>query len=183
MASVKNAKPSSENGIPMIAPANRMNAGQSRPSSNDSTVPDTAPTAKRIAVPRAQRLARSRWMGSPERRQRRSATTMRTGIAIPTTAKTMWNASDIPIWTRAAARSDMRLPAELREPVFETLEHRVLRDEAAEYGARRVGLSDGHVGVDGQQTRPQRDPRVVGRHVERREGGEGAPGVAAIAQQ
>ena len=110
MASVKNAKPSSENGMPMMGPATRMNPGHSRPSSNDSTVPDTAPTANRIAVPRAQRLARSRWTGSPVRRQRRSATTISTGIAIPTTAKTMWNASDIPIWTRAAARSVMRYP-------------------------------------------------------------------------
>jgi hypothetical protein len=57
---VKNAKPSSENGIPMIGPACRMNVGQSSPSSNDSTVPDTAPTAKRMAVPFAQRLVRSR---------------------------------------------------------------------------------------------------------------------------
>jgi hypothetical protein len=30
-----------------------MNRGQRRPSSNESTVPETAPTAKRMAVPRA----------------------------------------------------------------------------------------------------------------------------------
>jgi hypothetical protein len=44
----------------MIEPANSMNPGQSSPSSKDSTVPETAPTAKRIAVPLAHRLARSR---------------------------------------------------------------------------------------------------------------------------
>ena len=58
IASVKNANPSSENGIPMIGPANSMNRGHRSPSSNDSTVPDTAPTANRIAVPFAQRLAK-----------------------------------------------------------------------------------------------------------------------------
>ena len=46
--------------MPMIDPANRMNPGHKSPSSNDSTVPETAPTAKRMAVPRAQRFARSR---------------------------------------------------------------------------------------------------------------------------
>ncbi len=57
---MKNAKPSSENGIPMIGPANAMNLGQRNPSSNDNTVPETAPTANRIAVPLAQRRASSR---------------------------------------------------------------------------------------------------------------------------
>ncbi len=57
---MKNANPSSENGMPMIGPANRMNPGHNRPSSNESTVPETAPTAKRMAVPFAQRFARSR---------------------------------------------------------------------------------------------------------------------------
>ena len=60
MASVKNAKPSSEKGRPMMEPACSMKVGQSRPSSKESTVPETAPTAKRIAVPLAQRRASSR---------------------------------------------------------------------------------------------------------------------------
>src|SRR5512143_11898 len=182
MASVKNANPSSENGIPMIAPANRMNSGQSRPSSNDSTVPDTAPTAKRIAVPRAHRLARSRWMGSPERRQRRSATTMRTGIAIPTTAKTMWKASDIPIWTRAAARSDMSLPAELREAVLDPLELREPRDEAAQHRTRRIGLTRRGPGISREHAAPDREARVVLREVQRSQRGERAVRVVSVAQ-
>ncbi len=83
--------------MPMIGPAKRMKPGHKSPSSNESTVPDTAPTANRIAVPRAQRLARSRYTGSRVRCQRPSATTINTGIAMPMTAKTMWKASDIPI--------------------------------------------------------------------------------------
>ena len=110
MASVKKAKPSSENGMPMIGPAARMNSGQSRPSSKESTVPDTAPTANRIAVPLAHRLASSRQIGSPVLRQRHSASTIRTGIPIPTTAKMMWKARDMAIWERAASRSDIGFP-------------------------------------------------------------------------
>src|SRR5215208_5386914 len=107
MASVKNANPSSENGIPMIGPANAMKLGQRSPSSKESTVPDTAPTANRIAVPFAHRLASSRYAGSPVRCHRRSATTISAGIPIPMTANTMWNASDIAICERAARRSGM----------------------------------------------------------------------------
>ena len=66
-----------------------MNDGHSRPSSKESTVPDTAPTAKHTAVPRAQRFVRSRYTESRVRSQRPSLTTISTGIAIPMTAKTM----------------------------------------------------------------------------------------------
>jgi hypothetical protein len=85
----------------MIGPANAMNDGHSKPSSNDSTVPETAPTAKRIAVPRAHRLERSKNSLRPVRSQAISAMTIITGIAMPITAKTMWNASDSPICQRA----------------------------------------------------------------------------------
>ena len=44
----------------MIAPAFSMKPGHNKPSSKDNTVPDTALTAKRIAVPRDQRLLKSR---------------------------------------------------------------------------------------------------------------------------
>ena len=107
---MKNANPSSENGIPITGPANRMKVGQSRPSSNDSTVPDTAPMANRIAVPLAQRLARSRHSRSPVFRYRRSATTISTGMPMPTTAKMMWKPSETAICERAAKRSDTRDP-------------------------------------------------------------------------
>jgi len=75
--------------MPMIGPACSMNRGQSSPSSKLSTVPDTAPTANRMAVPFAHRLARSRYTGSPVVCQRRSASTINTGMPIPTTANTM----------------------------------------------------------------------------------------------
>jgi hypothetical protein len=105
---VKKANPSSENGIPMIAPAAAMKRGQRRPSSKESTVPETAPTAKRIAVPFAHRFAKSRATASPVRSHRHSATAMSAGIPIPTTAKMMWKPSETAIWDRAASRSDIR---------------------------------------------------------------------------
>ena len=60
IASTKKAKPSSEKGMPKIGPANSMNVGQSSPSSKESTVPDTAPTANMMAVPLDHRFASSR---------------------------------------------------------------------------------------------------------------------------
>jgi hypothetical protein len=42
-----------------------MKVGQSRPNSKERTVPETAPTAKRMAVPLDQRLARVRNTASP----------------------------------------------------------------------------------------------------------------------
>src|SRR5689334_3886984 len=105
MASVKKANPSSENGMPMMGPAKAMKRGQSSPSSNEMTVPETAPTAKRMAVPFAHRRASSRYTSSPPRRQRHSASTMKSGMATPTAAKTMWKASEVPKSQRAARRS------------------------------------------------------------------------------
>jgi hypothetical protein len=51
MASIKNAVPSSENGIPKIGPACFIKPGHNKPSSKERTVPDTAPVAKKIATP------------------------------------------------------------------------------------------------------------------------------------
>ena len=101
MASVKKAKPSSAKGSPTTSPNMPMNLGQSRPSSNESTVPETAPTAKRMDVPLAIRRASSRQPGSPVRRWRTSAITMKSGSATPAAANAMWNASERPIWARA----------------------------------------------------------------------------------
>ena len=58
IASMKKAKPSAENGTPITAPAWRMNSGQSRPSSNESVVPDTAPIAKSKSITRDHVRAR-----------------------------------------------------------------------------------------------------------------------------
>ena len=57
IASVKNANPSSENGMPIIGPAHFINCGHKSPSSKESTVPDTAPTPNMMAVPNAHRRA------------------------------------------------------------------------------------------------------------------------------
>ena len=56
----------------MTGPAHCMNRGHNSPSSNDSIVPETAPTANRIAVPLSQRRVSSRSIGSRERSQRHS---------------------------------------------------------------------------------------------------------------
>jgi hypothetical protein len=98
---VKKAKPSSENGSPTSGPACSMKAGNKRPSSKESTVPLTAPTAKNTAVPFAQRFASLRYSASPVRSQSTSAMTINKGIAIPTEAKMMWNASEYAICARA----------------------------------------------------------------------------------
>ena len=105
MASEKNANPSSEKGIPMIAPACSMKPGQSKPSSNESTVPETAPTANKMAVPFAHLLQRSRYTGCFVRRYIPSAMAISSGIPIPNAAKTMWKASDMAICERAKRKS------------------------------------------------------------------------------
>ncbi|MNE30291.1 hypothetical protein D3C80_1237970 [compost metagenome] len=51
MASMKNAVPSNEKGIPKIGPACFMNSGHNNPNSNESMVPETAPVTKKIATP------------------------------------------------------------------------------------------------------------------------------------
>jgi hypothetical protein len=74
-----------------------MNRGHSKPSSNERTVPDTAPTAKRIVVPFAQLFARRRYAGSPVHRHRHSEIVIIRGSETPIVAKMIWNAKDIPI--------------------------------------------------------------------------------------
>ena len=48
MASVKKANPSSDRGMPTMGPARSMNPGNNNPSSNERTVPETAPTATTV---------------------------------------------------------------------------------------------------------------------------------------
>ena len=82
-----------------------MNSGHSNPSSNESTVPDTAPTANRIAVHLAHRLARTRYAGLPVFCHRYSEIVIINAKAPPTAAKIIWKANVIPIYERAARRS------------------------------------------------------------------------------
>src|SRR5215213_512520 len=150
--------------MPTIGPANRMKFGQRSPSSNDSTVPDTAPTANRIAAPFDQRLARSRYSASPVRIHRHSAMTMRSGKPIPITEKMMWKASDIAIWLRAASRSDIGTwagAAASGNAIYD-----VIKRQARGHPARRAGIdwlvvisSRGCPPSRGQMTDPQRPDR------------------------
>jgi len=94
IASVKNAKPSSEKGMPITAPAWRMNSGNKRPSSKASTVPDTAPIAKNTAVPLAQALVKARYSGARRRSHNSSARLIKIGMVMPIEAKTMWKPSE-----------------------------------------------------------------------------------------
>ena len=84
-----------------------MKRGHSRPSSNDSAVPDTAPMAKVTAVSFAQtcasRLASASWW----RIHRHSAISISSGIATPIAAKIMWKPSESSIWIRAAVSGDI----------------------------------------------------------------------------
>src|ERR1700689_4421915 len=109
IASVKKAKPSNENGIPITAPACCINCGHRRPSSKDRTVPEIAPTAKRMVVPFAQRFASKRYARSPVDLHRHSEMVIIKGNETPMAAKMMWNAKDMPIWDRAAMKLSMSL--------------------------------------------------------------------------
>ena len=71
----------------MIPPAIRVNPGHSSPSSNEMIVPDTAPTANRMANAFDQRRARASQTRSPLRRCRPSAISIITGSPTPNTAK------------------------------------------------------------------------------------------------
>src|ERR1700687_1761884 len=94
---MKKATPPAENGRPNMPPENAMNRGQSRPSSKDRTVPETAPTAKRMPNALDPRRASSIQASSRRQRASASATHMSSGSPTPRTAKTMWNPSEVPI--------------------------------------------------------------------------------------
>ena len=70
IASTKKNSPSTANGMPYAAPKVPMSRGHSSPSSNDSTVPETAPTANRTAATCDHRRASSSAVSSPRRSPR-----------------------------------------------------------------------------------------------------------------
>ena len=67
-----------------------MKVGHSSPSSNESTVPDTAPTANSTAKTFDQRWAKARQTRSPVRRWRHSAASTSRGMPTPNTASVIW---------------------------------------------------------------------------------------------
>src|SRR5215472_244940 len=113
MASRKKNRPSTPNGSPSTAPYRRISPGHSRPISNDSTVPVTAPTAIRTPI------------ACDHRRARRSAT--------PRHARMMWNPSVVAIWARAGttcAATEVTLAVLPQIAAGEHVNERHQRDEA-----------------------------------------------------
>src|SRR5713226_5882021 len=100
MASMKKATPSAEKGSPTTLPLNAMKPGQSSPSSKESAVPETAPTAKIRPKAFDQRRASAIQAGSCRQSPMASATAINNGIPTPSTAKTMWNPSEVPMIAR-----------------------------------------------------------------------------------
>ena len=119
MASMKNAKPSAEKGRPKMAPENAMNLGQSRPSSKESAVPETAPTANRMPNAFDHRCARLSQTSSLVFSHKPSATIISSGRPTPRTANTMWKPSDVPIVARARVTLSMPLIAP-RSPTLDS---------------------------------------------------------------
>src|ERR1700680_367446 len=87
MASRKNAKPSKAKAGPTTEPANLIQVGQSRPSSNERMIPDTAPIANRMADARAQRRVKAIHSGSLRRSASPSAIHINNGNPTPNEAK------------------------------------------------------------------------------------------------
>ncbi len=95
--------PSTANGMPYAAPKRPISPGHSRPISNDSTVPETAPTAKSTAATLDQRLARSRASASSRRSARQLATIVMNVNATPNGTRMMWKPRVNAICSRAGS--------------------------------------------------------------------------------
>src|SRR5258705_5678097 len=108
IASRKKKIPSNENPTPNAAPNRPIRPGHSRPSSYDSTVPDTAPTATSTAMTFDQRRASSSAAASPRLIPIHSAVIVTAANAMPKHARMMWNPSDDPICDRAGTGSTAR---------------------------------------------------------------------------
>src|SRR4051795_6306529 len=106
MASRKKNSPSIAKGIPKAAPNRPISPGQSSPSSNESTVPDTAPTAKSTAATCDQRRASASASSSPRRRPRQLAMSIRNVKATPKGTRMMWNPRVKAICSRAGSSCD-----------------------------------------------------------------------------
>ncbi len=95
IASTKNEKPSAAKATPKTSPNAAMNAGHSNPSSKQSIVPVTTPTANSAIITLDQRLARVRYSGSPVRRCSHSVNTTSDGRAMAKQTRGMCTANDI----------------------------------------------------------------------------------------
>src|SRR5919106_850125 len=102
IASVKKKIPWIANG----SPKRSISPGHRSPSSNESTVPVTAPTANSTAITLDHRCASLSAVSSSLRRPHQLATSVIAGKPIPMQAKTMWNPSVNAICSRARSRSE-----------------------------------------------------------------------------
>src|SRR5216683_3169101 len=136
---MKKAKPSAEKGSPMMLPLNAMKPGQSSPSSKESAVPETAPIAKISANAFAQRRANASQTGSCRQSPMPSAASINSGMPTPSTAKTIWNPSEVPMIARERVTLSIG-------PVLFSLPR----------SQRRVGslVRQRHVPTDERQARP-----------------------------
>ena len=96
--------PSIANPSPNTSPNRPSRPGHSRPSSNDSTVPVTAPTAKVTPITCDQRRASRSAASSRWRRPYAFAISANSGRKSPNGTSRMWNPSVNAIWLRAASR-------------------------------------------------------------------------------
>src|SRR3954452_18022106 len=103
IASRKKKMPSIAKRTPNTFPKRPVNSGHSRPNSNESTVPVTAPTANVTATTWDQRRASSSASSSLRRSPCQLAISMSAGNATPSEARTIWNPSVNAIWLRAAS--------------------------------------------------------------------------------
>ena len=101
IASVKKNSPSNANGMPNASPHWPMNFGHSRPNSNDSTVPVTAPTANVTAMYFDHRWASSSAAASLRFSPRWLAISAMAAHDTPRGTRMMWAASVKAIWARA----------------------------------------------------------------------------------
>src|SRR5213078_3720580 len=148
IASRKNAIASRPNGRPNTLPNLPMRPGHSSPSSNDRTVPVTAPTANVTAMTFDQRRARSSATSSRLRTPRQFAMSVIVGSATPIGTRRIWNASVNAICSRAASSVEdasdariVRFTIALPESFEQVLAH---AQGVGDDRQRRVHRADGY---------------------------------------
>src|SRR6266545_1580218 len=148
IASRKNAIASRPNGSPKTLPNLPIKPGHRSPSSNDRTVPVTAPTANVTAMTFDHRRARSSATSSRLRMPRQFAMRVMVGSATPMGTSRMWNASVKAICSRAASSVEealdattVRFTSGLPHPLEQV---RSDAQRVCDDGQRRVHGADGH---------------------------------------
>src|SRR5712692_8120513 len=110
IASRKKQNASSMKGKPNSAPHRPIIRGQNSGKEIERIVPETAPTAKRMAKPLAHFRASAIHTWSPVRFALNSAKDIAPGSPMPNATKKMWKMNDTAIWARAASSDDTSGP-------------------------------------------------------------------------